>query len=530
MFAQTLAFLTRSIRQESRLLTHHAVRGAMVLLALVAFFWQVAVTPKLGASGLILVNKISEYCYYCLTLLGIMYFSLAITEEKEEETLPLLRMTGVRNFTLLIGKSIPRLAIVLLLILVAAPFLLLSISLGGVVPEQILAIVLGMMCYAFCLSQLGLFCSTITRNSQRAVSLTFVLWLVLEFGSWLLTMSAAACKEWGFPVVQNGCEYLAEHWWPSTMWSASGEYLSFVRGDRILHSQMGFHLCVGVAFFLCSWLLFEKMNQASLAQGASASENITRGIKTRTNGLLSLRCWDAALVWKSWQFQVGGWLWMLICVIGIPVFSVGIVVVISVLMDQSLDPEACCTTLIIVGVFSFLIMVARLFGRVLNQEIHQQTLASLCMLPKKRWTVISELYLGLLPGVIGPVISFGLGWIWLGILHIDVIENVAEVIIEPWFWAGLGWLAVTLHLGALLSVYMRHGGMLIAIAVCYFVVPFVGGILFSILGLIIGNIGNTAAEVILRYMFPLTLIVGELAACVAAHGLILRRIEALAGK
>jgi hypothetical protein len=27
MFGQTLAFLTRSIRQESRLLTHHAVRG-----------------------------------------------------------------------------------------------------------------------------------------------------------------------------------------------------------------------------------------------------------------------------------------------------------------------------------------------------------------------------------------------------------------------------------------------------------------------------------------------------------------------
>ena len=68
MFAQTMAFLTRSIRQESRLLTHHAVRGAMVLLALVAFFWQVVATPKLGASGLVLVNKISAYCYYSLTL------------------------------------------------------------------------------------------------------------------------------------------------------------------------------------------------------------------------------------------------------------------------------------------------------------------------------------------------------------------------------------------------------------------------------------------------------------------------------
>lgn len=530
MFAQTMAFLTRSIRQESRLLTHHAVRGAMVFLALVAFFWQVAVTPKLGASGLVMVQKISAYCYYSLTLLGIMYFSLAITEEKEEETLPLLRMTGVRNFTLLIGKSMPRLAIVMLLILVAAPFLLLSISLGGVVPEQILAIVLGMMCYAFCLSQLGLFCSTISRNSQRAVSLTFLLWLVLEFGSWLLTFSAAACKEWGFQFIQEKCEYLAEHWWQRTMWSASGEYLSFVRGDRILHSQMSFHLCVGAVFFLGSWLLFETMNQASLAQGASASENLTRGIKTRTNGLLSLRCGDFALAWKSWQFQVGGWLWMLIGVIGMPVFSVGIVVVICVLMDESFEAEVCCTTLILVGAISFLIIVARLFGRVLNQEIHQQTLVSLCMLPKKRWAIISELHLGLLPGTIGPVICFGLGWIWLCILHVDTIEDITEVVIEPWFWAGLGWLAVTLHVGALLSVYVRHGGMLIAIAVCYFVVPFVGGIVIGIVGMIISNIGNTAAEIIFRYMFPLTLIAAELAACVAAHGMIFRRIEVLAGK
>ena len=114
MFAQTLAFLTRSIRQESRLLTHHLVRGALVLLTLSMFFSQVLSAPRRGASGLFLVDSITDCCYYCLTLLGVMYFSLAITEEKEEETLPLLRMTGVRNFTLLIGKSLPRLAVVVL--------------------------------------------------------------------------------------------------------------------------------------------------------------------------------------------------------------------------------------------------------------------------------------------------------------------------------------------------------------------------------------------------------------------------------
>jgi hypothetical protein len=219
-----------------------------------------------------------------------------------------------------------------------------------------------------------------------------------------------------------------------------------------------------------------------------------------------------------------------ICVIGIPVFSVGILLVVSVLVDETVEAEACCTTLIIVGAISFLIMVARLFGRVLNQEIHQQTLVSLCMLPKKRWIVISELYLGLLPGIIGPVICFGLGCIWLSILNVEFLKNFAEVVIEPWFWAGLGWLAMTLHLGALLSVYVRHGGMLIAIAICYFAVPFFGGILFGIVGMILSGLGSMAVEFIMRYMVPLTLIVAESAACVVAHGLILRRIELLAGK
>ena len=88
MFAQTLAFLTRSIRQESRLFTHHMVRGSLVLLTLIVFFLQVLGSPRRGASGLFLVESISNCCYLCLTLLGIMYFSLAITEEQEEETLP----------------------------------------------------------------------------------------------------------------------------------------------------------------------------------------------------------------------------------------------------------------------------------------------------------------------------------------------------------------------------------------------------------------------------------------------------------
>ena len=530
MFAQTMAFLTRSIRQESRLLSHHAVRGAMVLLTLVAFFFQVVVSPRLGASGLMLVTKISDYCYYSLTLLGIMYFSLAITEEKEEETLPLLRMTGVRNFTLLIGKSLPRLAIVILLMLVAAPFLLLSVTLGGVLPDQIFAMILGMMCYAFCLSQLGLFCSTVSRNSRLAVSTNILMWMALEFGSWLLLLAAAVCKAWEFYALQHFLNDLAESWWHCTMWSATGEYLVFLRGDSILSMQMAFHLCTGSMFFVASWLMFESMNVASIAEGAAASENISRDLKTRATGVKSLRCWNAAVAWKSWQFLVGGWLWIAIGVIGLPVLSVGGLVLLLAINQENIEPEAIGVTLMVVGAISFVIMSARHVGRALNQEIYQQTLVSLCMLPRRRSAVIGELYLGLVPGVLGPVCCFGLGFLWLSIAEPGFMSDTAEVLIEPWTWAVLGWVIMTLHVGALLAVYLRHGGMLIAVAICCFAVPFAGGMVIGMLGMILSGIGPGMEESILRYLFPMTLIIAEAAMCIATHALIYQRVEVVAGK
>ena len=531
MFAQTLAFLTRSIRQESRLFTHHMVRGSLVLLTLIVFFLQVLGSPRRGASGLFLVESISNCCYLCLTLLGIMYFSLAITEEKEEETLPLLRMTGVRNFTLLIGKSVPRLAIVILLILVSAPFLLLSIALGGVVPEQIIALVLGMMCYAFCLSQIGLFSSTISPSSRRATSFTFVLWIVLEFASGFLSLFSMGCREWRFFRLKELLDAAAEFLWQRSMWSASSEFLVYERGESLWHVQMTFHLCVGLGFFGLSWLLFETMNQASLAHGASASENITRGFAVRTRGLRSLRCWDTAIIWKSWQFLVGGWWWISAMTIAMPLLSIGLVLGISTLVDERVDAETYGVTLMLVGGAGFVILLARLFGNVLNQEIHQQTLVSLCMLPRSRWDVLTQLYLGLLPGLLAPLVCFGLGFIWLSLIQQEFLAGFfSDVIVAPWFWAMLGWLVATVHIGTLLSVYLRHGSMLIAIAICYFAIPFMSSMVLGIFGMFLGGLGVGAGEIFMRYVFPLGLIAGEAAACFLIHWLILQRVEELAAK
>ncbi len=534
MLAQTLAFLTRSIRQESRLLTHHAVRGALVLLTLILFFIQVIEAPRRGASGLFLVSSIANCCYFCLTLLGIMYFAVAITEEKEEETLPLLRMTGVRNFTLLVGKSMPRLVVVALLILVSTPFLLLATTLGGVVPEQIIATVLGMICYSFCLSQIGLFSSTISRNSQRAVGVTIVFWLLLEFGNWLLWLAAAAAVQWGYVNLQdalmNASGFLSER----TLWNASGDFLMFERGESIWHAQMTFQLLVGVGVFGFSWLVFEPMNQSSLAQGASSSEDLARGLFTRSRLRRSLRSWDAALAWKSWQFNFGGWLWFMLLSITLPILTVGIVLLISLIAGELASPVIYGILLIMTGIGGTIGILMNTFGKVLNREIYQQTLVSLCMLPHKRGTLLKQMYAGLLPALIPPVLCLLLGIFWTAIAETSFLQGFFETMIEPWFWFFVAWLLVTAHVGLLLSVNMRHGGMLVAVAVCCIILPFVLGMVLSLIGMVSGFLfrgtNQHLLEILFRYVLPLALIFGEVAICVLIHWLVLDRVEKLAGQ
>ena len=176
------AFLTRSLRQESRQLSHHFMRGALALVILSLFAAQLSISATTGAAGYSFARTIASACYWFLTVVGLLYFAIAVTEEKEEDTLPLIRMTGVSNFAFLTGKSVPRIAIAALFLLVITPFIVLSITMGGVVIENLLALLIGMLCYAFLLSQIGLLCSVVASDSRRALSLASFLWFFFRAG------------------------------------------------------------------------------------------------------------------------------------------------------------------------------------------------------------------------------------------------------------------------------------------------------------------------------------------------------------
>ncbi|MEI6538397.1 MAG: hypothetical protein WCO86_02575, partial [Planctomycetota bacterium] len=99
----------------------------------------------------------------------------------------------------------------------------------------------------------------------------------------------------------------------------------------------------------------------------------------------------------------------------------------------------------------------------------------------------------------------------------------------------VGWLVMTVHLGTLLSVYLRHGAMLIAVAICYFVAPFLLTMTFAVLSMLLfrggsGGGSGGVTEALMRYLLPLGVIVAEAFGCVIIHRLIFHRVEELAGR
>ncbi len=113
----------------------------------------------MGAPGLALFTTIANIDLVFITLAAIGFFATCITEEKEEGTLGLLRMTDLSPIAIVLGKFGGRLLTALLLILIQLPFTLLTITLGGVAPAQIEAAYIALLSYMVLLAGVGLLVS-----------------------------------------------------------------------------------------------------------------------------------------------------------------------------------------------------------------------------------------------------------------------------------------------------------------------------------------------------------------------------------
>ena len=183
MFSGTLAMLHRAIRLDARLTRTHLFRLSFALLVYGALIYlQIISASLLGAPGLKLFATMTWLNLVLISLAGVSFFATAITEEKELDTLGLLKMAGIDPLGILLGKSTSRLLGTILLLLVQLPFTLLAITLGGVTLGQVLAAYCSLTAYMVLLANVGLLCSVMFRRGGTASGVT-VLFLVAYFAA-----------------------------------------------------------------------------------------------------------------------------------------------------------------------------------------------------------------------------------------------------------------------------------------------------------------------------------------------------------
>ena len=128
----TWALTLRSLRQDSRLLRFHWLRFGVAAGLILAVHDSSSWSKVAEAPGRDLLESLGWANFWAVTIAGVLLFAPTITEEKEDQTLGQLRMTGIGPASLLLGKALPKLVQLLLVLIVQLPLVWLTLTLGGV--------------------------------------------------------------------------------------------------------------------------------------------------------------------------------------------------------------------------------------------------------------------------------------------------------------------------------------------------------------------------------------------------------------
>jgi|GEM_PF-1250431 hypothetical protein len=289
MLRGTMALMIRGLRFDCRRWQMHALRFLLVaiFLFILVISWIEYVISIGTSPGLSFFSYITYTNFAFITLGGMSFFTSAITEEKEEQTLGLLKMAGVNPLGILLGKLGPRLANALLLLAIQFPFVQLAVTLGGVHHRQIQAVYVTFTGFIFLMAGLGLLASVVARRTRGAaliVSAAIIIPLITQMVMAIFGRSGSS-----HPLLTEAREAIV---WIS-IWSVVerlSAILSLGFDDSPLQLQFFCHLGGAAALFLTSWFIFEPCTRQphTAAESGQVSRQVRSRIRLRTLGLAIL--------------------------------------------------------------------------------------------------------------------------------------------------------------------------------------------------------------------------------------------------
>lgn len=462
----TLALMDRALRVDSRSLRTHLIRFSFVCIIVWCMTAIKLQSNIASAPGLRFIEFMLMITLLLITLSGASSFATAITEEKEERTLGLLRMAGVGPGALLLGKGFTRILSALLILGVQFPFMLLAITLGGVLVHQIWAAYLAICAYLLLVGAAGLFLSVVFRTSRSASFAMLLLLLASFFSAPVLRPLLAAATG-------NGTldPYGAFSIYADMFLERMSDANIFSRIPSILHSgfhesaisfQVLSHSVGAIAFFALSWLLFDRFNREDREPDAERPLFARRTARSRWFTVPPP--WKNALIWKDFFYTAGGWPMMVakfvlygVILAAICLFSI----VVSAARSGAQIYEIEGYVAIWVSLTMLVVELLLYSSRSLRDEIRNRTLSGIAMLPTSIPRILYSKWTGCLLALLPAATYLAIG---VMLVPKDVADVLSDASTEPWFYYTVLQVVVGFHLCVLLSTYVKYGALALAIA------------------------------------------------------------------
>jgi hypothetical protein len=498
MWTGISALLARAMQMDTRQLRTHLFRLAFVGFIYLMLLGAQADATFRGAPGKTFLQGIVILNAIFITLAGVSFFSSAITEEKEENTLGLLQMAGIGPMSVLLGKSTSRLIQAFMLLLVQFPFTLLSITLGGVTMQQVLAAYTSLFAYLMGLANLALFWSVVCRRTGNAAGMTalmLTLYFIAPFFAeglhreattrgWSAAVWYQGASLWVLEVIENSQIFIRLSEIMSTGFGAqtassqvlTGGWMSLPRYlyDSMISTQVVTNALFGLLCFLGARVLYGPFT-SDVDQLTD-----TRGLVLKSSSKVRLfstgRCWGNPLVWKDFHFLTGGYPFAIVKWFAYAVL-LGVIVFSNYYSDYPYPSWSRIEWQSVIGVFASLIGVILVIeaslsaARIFHDEIRLQTMSALLMLPRSvayiGYSKTIGCLLGLLPGVSWLVICWMIALTngWFDPFSYNSYSGrgfLEEVVFNPAVWVTFLGVSVFLHLTTLLSLFVKWGALPLA--------------------------------------------------------------------
>ena len=465
-FQGLFALMNRSLQSEDRSLRTHLWRFGFVAFSYAMLIGSQRTIMVASAPGLEVFRAICYLNFHAVTVAAVSFFASAVTEEKEEMTLGLLKMAGVSPLALLLGKSTPRLITAMVLLTAQLPFTMLAVTLGGVSLNQVLSAYACLFAYLVFTANLALFFSVICRRSRNAGLFTgLVLFAYFSGPYWAMVfrMGMTAKGWWNadgwFETIYEFVRAKVEL---SSAYTRIGNILSTGFTDSPISYQVIVNLILGGGCLLLAWLCFEP---ATRNERPASEERglLSRRIGSRSRIFGADRAWNWALSWKDFHFIGGGRLMMLLKFI--VYFGVlGLMLWTNEYYGGGMRARDFGAIAFWLGIVILVTEVTIQASRIFYTEVKWKTLSSIMLLPKSTseiaYTKLLGAALSLTPVLCVLIVGF--------LCAPEEIGNgILEFLDEPVAWYMLSQVILMIHFAALLSLHLKWGALPLAFAATY---------------------------------------------------------------